>query len=424
LEGNLKIKHLLLKDYKAFGGLHEIELRPLTVLIGRNSSGKSALARSALLLCHALSDKANAPLDLNANGVVLAGAFRDFIHGRSQHGRVGIGAKIISSNSPSDVSFWSEIQHIDEFKLQVVSVFEIESSDGAKFRFTWSEDSSELFSELRTYTLEYRETSTKVRMSFRGLIPDEVEGIPETIKSSFEGLVKSISLREGEATHLGPFREAPRRSYSFTGVMSRDIGGGTGELAPNILGTDSMADAGVLSFVGDWFQEHLGGWQLKVEPIGDAFSLVLHHPEKSTSTNVNIVDVGQGMSQVLPLVVQRCLDTVFDSHSLVEVIEQPELHLHPAAHAAVADLYVDALKNSSTSFIIETHSENFILRLRRRVAEGKLDRSKLIIYWVDDSQADLQLVPITVNAKGEVSDWPVGVFSEDLAELNAILNPE
>ena len=82
-----------------------------------------------------------------------------------------------------------------------------------------------------------------------------------------------------------------------------------------------------------------------------------------------MVDVGHGMNQILPILASHFFRASTD---MLEVVEQPKLHLHPAAHGEVAELYIAAIQNSRQKFIVETHSDNFILRIQRRIAEGKL----------------------------------------------------
>jgi predicted ATPase len=104
------------------------------------------------------------------------------------------------------------------------------------------------------------------------------------------------------------------------------------------------------------------------------------------------------------------------------VIEEPELHLHPAVHGAVATLATSALAaHSDAQIIVESHSENFVLRLRSMVANGLLDPADVNIVWcAQDSTGSSSLHEILINQDGSVTDWPSGVFSEDLEEVRSI----
>jgi predicted ATPase len=129
------------------------------------------------------------------------------------------------------------------------------------------------------------------------------------------------------------------------------------------------------------------------------------------------MDVGQGMNQALPLVVRA---NVADRPDSIIVLEQPELHLHPAAHGDLAELFAKSAKENNQTFIIETHSENIILRLRKLIVENDFGFTKddLIIYWIEDAELKgKELREITVDEEGVLSDWPEGVFNEGMKEI-------
>jgi len=85
-----------------------------------------------------------------------------------------------------------------------------------------------------------------------------------------------------------------------------------------------------------------------------------------------------------------------------------------------ADLYIAASARENACFIIETHSENFVLRLRRRIAEG-LDPARVKLYWInDDTRPGSQVDEILIHENGDVSNWPSSVFSEDFEEVRKI----
>jgi predicted ATPase len=118
---------------------------------------------------------------------------------------------------------------------------------------------------------------------------------------------------------------------------------------------------------------------------------------------INLADVGTGIAQILPIVVQRQFETLTGKNSALEIVEQPELHLHPSANGHLADLYIEAAKHSDSSFIIETHSENFLLRIRRRIAEKSFDSNQVIIYWInDDPNLGERIQTIQIQENGDV----------------------
>ncbi len=167
--------------------------------------------------------------------------------------------------------------------------------------------------------------------------------------------------------------------------------------------------------VGEWYKEYFDGWELIVDDTSKKplIQILL----SKNDTEVNIMDVGQGMNQALPLVVRA---NVADRPDSIIVLEQPELHLHPAAHGDLAELFAKSAKENNQTFIIETHSENIILRLRKLIVENDFGFTKddLIIYWIEDAELKgKELREITVDEEGILSDWPEGIFNEGMKEI-------
>jgi len=143
-----------------------------------------------------------------------------------------------------------------------------------------------------------------------------------------------------------------------------------------------------------------------------------------TGVSSPLKDVGVGVSQVLPIVI-ACLS----GKNKTFAIEQPELHLHPAAQTELGDLFIESIQeNNHNSFIIETHSEHLILRLLRRIretAEGELpDGCKplkpedLAVLYVRPGEEGADVIELPVNKNGEFDrPWPNGFFAERAKEL-------
>jgi hypothetical protein len=425
----VELTGLSFENYKAFAQREALDLRPLTVLIGRNSSGKSAIARLPLMLARALSERAQSPVDLDIEGVDFGGSFVDLIHNRTPHGSIGLGATFEDAQGER-LEVTARVQHFSEFEMQVVSAFELRQTGRPTLAFTWILEDDPRAAPGR-YKAQVGDGGVpfEVSLSFQGLWPTvhRGNGVAKDTDARLEQLFNELGhalarLRPALARlgYLGPFRIPPERQYRFPGGMPQSVGM-SGAEAPALLGADSVRKAGmVVKAVGEWYRQNLGGWVLDVSRQGSAFSLVLRSPDDPT-VEVNLVDVGTGLSQVLPLVVQRHFDVLAGESLGLEVVEQPELHLHPAAHGDLADLYIQAARQPRSRFIIETHSENFILRIRRRIAEGLLDTERVALYWVDDEpRPGSQLRRIAISPSGDVSAWPKGVFSEDFNEVRAI----
>jgi len=422
----MRLSAITFENYKAFHEREVLEIRPLTILIGRNSSGKSVLARLPLLIARGLSETAWDPVDLEFDGIDFGASFLDLVHSRNPHGSISIGAKFIGSGDAEFVEFLATIQHFAEYRLQLITKFEIEGSIVPKTIFSWIGNNP--LEEMAEYNFDQDQLRGKCLASFHGLFPFKVD-IKEPNNAAYQDgnkilswiydLKRELSQALQQMSYLGPFRKEPLRVYRFPGGSVRNMGIG-GAKAPEFLVDNSRRGGKVLRSVGDWFIGHLGGWPINIAEHGDTFSLVLTNPQKS-SVEVNIADAGTGIAQVLPIIVQRYAQTGIDNKNGIEIVEQPELHLHPGVHGDLADLYIDALGESSSQFIVETHSENFLLRIRRRVAEGKLDPENVIIYWINDDNPMQRCVEaIHVLRNGDVDKWPSEIFAEDFEEVKAI----
>ena len=144
---------------------------------------------------------------------------------------------------------------------------------------------------------------------------------------------------------------------------------------------------------------------------------------------VEPIEVGVGISQMLPIIV-ACLK----SGDGLRIIEQPELHIHPAHQVSLGDLFIEIVQsednpeNPPTSLLIETHSEHIILRLLRRIREKfenelpentiGLDPSDVSVYYVQDTAKGVNFKKLRIDEEGEFIDrWPKGFFDERAAEL-------
>ena len=164
-----------------------------------------------------------------------------------------------------------------------------------------------------------------------------------------------------------------------------------------------------------WYaREDLGERRLDLEINGPTFEILL----KKNDVPIPLSDVGQGMHQVFPIVVQQYLPV---EAPRMEIFEEPESHLHPSAHAAIADLFWQGISNPDRQRLVETHSEVLLLRIRRAVAEGRIKPEDVALFWIDDEdEVSSEVKPLFVKPNGEVDDWPAEVFSEDYREVLAI----
>lgn len=146
--------------------------------------------------------------------------------------------------------------------------------------------------------------------------------------------------------------------------------------------------------------------------------------DRRSNTVVSHRDVGIGVSQVLPVLV-----VAYASQGAILAMEQPEIHFHPALQAELGDVFIEsALGGRGNTFILETHSEHLILRIRRRIREttdGELPPGitpirpeQVAVLYVLPERSGARVVEIPIRPDGEFAErWPQGFFAERAKEL-------
>jgi hypothetical protein len=211
---------------------------------------------------------------------------------------------------------------------------------------------------------------------------------------------------------IGPFRQPAERLYTHTGVKPRGVGR-RGELVADMLRGDTDA----LERTNEWLRAFGIHYRVRLRALGarrsDVFEVRLQDTRRGGRLDVAFTDVGFGISQMLPIVVQ-CVGT----KSRVISIEQPEVHIHPRLQAEIGDLLVECVRLNGHQFLIETHSEHLILRLRRLVREGKVKPDEIAVIYVDRGREGSTAQRIGVKPDGTFDrEWPGGFFPERMKEL-------
>ena len=145
------------------------------------------------------------------------------------------------------------------------------------------------------------------------------------------------------------------------------------------------------------------------------YEVVMWTSELSVPTA--LMDVGIGVSQVLPALV---LLYYVPNNSIV-LLEQPELHLHPAAQGKLADIMLEVALTRGIQIVVETHSEHLMRRLQRRVAEERISSEDVEMYFVSMSGKQAEAVDLALNEWGEIENWPENFFGDELGEVAAIV---
>ena len=402
----VELRRLGLKRYKGYARQVDVDLAPLTILVGPNNSGKTALAQAIQLLAGGLSASdrdAREPLPLESGGLRHGRTFEDLVTGRVVHGRLRL--SITLEDDSGELSLSATVTNVvapGRTPERQISDWRLQSND----REIVAERRG--FGETSDYQISVPGESPDLRpIAWRGLLPKHPHALADWIGPPLDALEAWAAgvrhLRCPRRLLPSPFRAAERAPANI-GPDGRDT--------PLAL----AADDELRESVRDWYRKTFG---VRIDLVAQGSYLDLMTGTPLRDDDVRIGQAGRGLSHVLPVVVTAL--SARRAGSGVDIIEHPEAELHPAAHADIAELLLENLAGPARPLIVETHSEMILLRARRWVAEGRLPAGNVLVYWIHAEPArGSVLEKIRIRENGEMETWPDGVFIEDYEEILAI----
>lgn len=419
----MRLARFSVENYRAFAQATRLELRPLTLFFGYNSAGKSALLRFLPIVAASSGDQL-APLALDSPAARGA-SFRDVLsrHGASPTMRLGLEW----SGPRGQLSVEAGVRDVPERQLQVVEDLKVQTPDGG-VEAVWNADPGSLGAKKPR---EYEVTRDGVAIgtlpiAFRGIAPVPRTGTLGQAQSIIDAAADAFRELRDRVHWLNSLRAVPPRISPFGVPPTRLAPDGLN--AGNYLAHDALVDGVLVDAVSSAFAK-ITNHQIAVKRYAlageEQYSLVISAGNATPPVEVPVVDTGEGMAQLLPVVVLGALAKLGRlAPDSVLAVEHPELHLHPAAHAALAEFFCDlAIAQDGPQCVIETHSENFLLRVQIAIAKGELPAEKVIVHWVKtlDTGSVVDTIVFDDAARPQGAGWPPGVFSEDLVQARELL---
>lgn len=371
------LKRLDLKHFKCFE-LLRLPIAPLTLLSGANSSGKSSVLQSLVLLQQTMREHEwSTRLMLNGESIRLGAVsdILDHVHGRHS--------------------------------------FEIGIIDAE-----------------RTYQWIF--TGGRTDLSFlidRVMVGGEIFKKPQALRFLMPATAapKDIDLahRLAKLTYLTAERIGPREIYAFEDRQASKVVGPAGEHAVSVLnwGKDEPVLTGLE--IPGVPKTRLHQIQERMRVFFPGFALILHQIPHTNAITLGMrtsadtefhrpVNVGFGLTQIFPIVVAALSAAEND----ILLIENPEVHLHPVGQAMMGRFLAE-VANSGIQVILETHSDHVLNGIRRAVKQEIIEPDKVAIHFFKPrSKEAAQVESLQVDRSGNIDFWPEGFFDQFDKDMN------
>ncbi|MDE6523064.1 MAG: AAA family ATPase [Muribaculaceae bacterium] len=414
---------LSIDNFKSIEHVAGLDISDLSVFAGVNSSGKSSVIQALLLLKQTLNSSTSEILNINGP-YVYANSLLDLIHNK-KGGTIGF-ALILNEKELNNTA----IQHYAKDSVKGVDRMSLSVSFKVKSDGTFVVSEFKLSIALSNggnidNTLSWRPNKKVYDFkedgkAMNGLEADRysfVNFFPVFLKkdgNSFElPIMKAaretlVSVLEN-VTYIAPLRVAPVLARSYQTDIESQYVLPDGENTRFILDRISHDDKEAFALVKEWIcnRFHLAHEIDVVKEPGKLYRVVVTTNER---VKVDLMHMGFGLSQILPIVTQGSISKAGD----LMIVEDPEVHMHPSIQASMADFFIYLCKEKQVNVMVETHSDHFITRLRRRIAEKVISPAMVNLVFVEHEEGCSEYQTISMSDTGRIEGGMPKGFMDSL----------
>jgi predicted ATPase len=442
---------LRIKNFKAWKDTGDIRLAPLTVLFGANSAGKSSLGHLLLALKQTATsaDRRRALHTGDETSLIDIGTFVECLHGHDKTAQLEF---TLDWALPTPLQVNNPLVSTEEFsgsQLLLTCALAASAQEQPAVRtlhYELHDDTEVALSATLTQNAQGRvqlQTQPYRLIHAQGRkwpleAPEKFYRVSDRSLARYQNadflatFALEVERNLAGLSYLGPLREHPHRTYGWSGNTPEDVGA-KGEYAiACILAAEAAKrklnrgykkkKESFAAFIASWLVD-LGvieSFQVRPTAAGRK-DYEVKVKTRGGFTEVGLPDVGFGVSQVLPALVQA----FYCPEGSTVWMEQPEIHLHPQVQAELADVFISAVRSyergkpRSVQLIIETHSEHLLNRLQRRIAEQGIAPNEVAIYFAKASPQGAEIEELTVNEFGDITNWPDNFFGDEMGDIVA-----
>lgn len=433
--------YLTLSNIRCFPKNYVIPIAPLTIITGENSAGKSTL----LACLSVLFDPEGFPFQPSFNSPPYSlgtyetiACFKGGKFGRAKQFTLGyklddarpVGATSIEATYTYQDGYTGISRLLITRNEQLVEL-NLNKSDGEKWRGQVRYKKGPSFNESIHPFATRRLPSDSRPHSLSDLflmltfaqVADQRKRKEEGTSEEYARVLRDLSLMvrylsPGRSLSIAPIRTRPERVYATPTETYDPSGNHVPFILDKLFQNAASKEAKIVVDAITRFGEESGMFsRVRVRKLGqkagDPFQLMVTIGGKER----NIIDVGYGVSQALPIIIQAALSNAKDT----VLIQQPEVHLHPRAQAALGDFFTRLTRAGKRRIIIETHSDYIIDRIRTEVAKG-LPFKEVEIIFLERKQ--MESIPhfINLDQNGNIINAPPSYRKFFLEEQKRLLS--
>lgn len=431
----MKLEQLEIENFKCFKTKKTFDFGRITVLTGANSSGKSTVMQAIL----GAIQTDGFPFYYSPNGkYVNLGDFKEMVNYLNIHNPISVNIKVKEDENiiktlwtEDNINFLPQLYMLELDSNDIFIKCTIIEKSILLFIFQFKEKID--FDYIEKYLKKYLENDD-IRLNYKWKITQNVlelflniEDISDFVFThlpwfdtsqeanlyskyilspitKINNYLYDILDREENFNFIGPSRNTPIRTYLEKNKLDFKIG---------------VEGEGYIDQIVDWEKRSNGKIEKLVEVLkdldlleeikvnrlsGGRFELLVR--SKNSKILTSLTNVGFGVSQFLPIIVA---DLQLSNNSTLFLAE-PEIHLHPSIQAKFADYLIKKITTTEKNYVIETHSEYFLNRLRLAIVKGELKKEDFKIYFLENNGDDTTVSDIDFTKTGAIKNAPRNFF--------------
>lgn len=450
----MNLEKIIIENFKCFQSQTEIEFGKLTLLTGANSSGKSSIIYSIL----GAIQSGEFPFQFSTNGkYVNMGDFNEIVFNHNNKDVIRISFSFENGIQQID-TYWTEnpqnkLPILSKIKV-IANYFELSAEKKEKkyiVDFTYNPEKDpqyDFFSadkhteivrklidaldDIENNELQKKQNGEKSENIWNELgkpVKLEKIEIPESsfdsvaaannietfqLQRAFESVVKLFNSYEANINFISSFRLHPDRGYLESSKSNLKVSNEGKGYLDQIIAWETKDSEKFISLVKILKDLNLL-YEIKSQRTEGGKYDILIKTKKNGVYN-SLYDVGFGVSQFLPIIVA---DLQLKNSSTL-FIAQPEIHLHPSIQSAFGDYLIRQIKTNAKNYVVETHSEYLLNRIRLGIVKGDIEEQDVKIYFAENQSEEATIHKIKFTKTGEILNAPSHFFETYMMDVMEI----